>query len=182
MIVGREGDEKEIQEIFIDCNWLNLMILWLWELRDCEIKMASNFYLFLKEICYVIWSLSKSGRMEGRISKDFFCSLVGYCFTSPRKLSSTLLSVDSRILPQRKPKNYREEEMDMRLKNTNTHYSILDYALLVGKGKVSYILFIYILSKKAILVLLINRHSVVFNDGAKMLVGLIMVGMIFSRW
>ena len=44
---------------------------------------------------------------------------------SPLKPYFALLTTDSRILSQRKPKNYQEEEMDMRLNNTNTHYSIL---------------------------------------------------------
>lgn len=46
-------------------------------------------------------------------------------------------------------------------------YSILGYALLVGKGKVSYILSIYIWNKKAIQVLLINRYCAVLDDRAK---------------
>lgn len=45
-------------------------------------------------------------------------------------------------------------------------YSILGYALLVGKGKVSNILSIYILNKKAIQVLLINRYCAILDDRA----------------
>lgn len=49
--------------------------------------------------------------------------------------------------------------MGMKLKkNMVIYYGVLDWAFLMDNGGISYILFIYILNKRAILALLISRH------------------------
>lgn len=101
MIVGRGGDKKEIQEIFIDCNWQKLITVWLWELRCWEMKMAPKFLVNTQGDCYVMWSLSKSGRMEEIIFKGSFNSLVGCCFTSPVKLCFSIPTIYNRNSPKK---------------------------------------------------------------------------------
>lgn len=94
---------------------------------------------------------------EEGISKDFVNSLAECCFTIPLKL----LTMEKRQFPQRKSKSYRVEEMDIKLKKlTNIHYNVLGWAFLIDRCEVSYILFIYILNKRVILVLLTSRHFV----------------------